>query len=156
MDTEIQVSDEGSYRTATCKKQRDMENGKQVAFTLRGVDLGLDDENDPITSCVVEHADVELASVKESLAIKGDTLIAKKALDEAIAKHGRRMADTENYPASRDVVEIDIWRSEFLKMRVDSGAQEASVVRDFIRQSKKLQEDGIVHGYSQMVWFVNN
>ena len=65
-----------------------------------------------------------------------------------------RKAGTENYPASRDVVEIDIWRSEFLKMRIDSGAQEASVVRDFTRQSKKLQVDGIVHSYSGMVWFV--
>ena len=64
------------------------------------------------------------------------------------------MADAENYPANRDVVEIDIWRAEFLKMRIDSDAQEASVVRDFIRQSKKLQESGVVHGYSQMVWFV--
>jgi hypothetical protein len=156
VDTEIQVSDEGIYRTATCKKQRNMENGKQVAFTLRGVDLGLDDENDPITSCVVELADVDLTSLKKSRAIKGNTLIAKQALDEAIAKHGRRMADAEKYPASRDVVEIDIWRSEFLKMRIDSGAQEASVVRDFTRQSKKLQEDGIVHSYSGMVWFVHD
>ena len=133
-----------------------MENGKQVAFTLRGVDLGLDDENDTITSCVVEHSDVDLASLEKSRPLKGNTLIAKQALHEAIAKHGRRMADTENYPACRDVVEIDIWRSEFLKMRIDSGAQEASVVRDFTRQSKKLQEDGIVHCYSQMVWFVHD
>ena len=83
-------------------------------------------------------------------------LVAKQALDAAIAKHQRKMADTENYPASRRVVSVDIWRSEFLKMRIDSGAQEASVVRDFTRQSKKLQEDGIVHGYSQMVWFVHD
>ena len=83
-------------------------------------------------------------------------LVAKQALDAAIAKHGRKMADTENYPASRRVVSVDIWRSEFLKMRIDSVAQEASVVRDFARQSKKLQEDGIVHGYSQMVWFVHD
>jgi hypothetical protein len=66
------------------------------------------------------------------------------------------MADAENYPASRDVVQIDMWRSEFLKMKVDSGAQEASVVKDFTRQSKKLQEQGIVHGYSQMVWLVHD
>lgn len=83
-------------------------------------------------------------------------LVAKQALDAAIAKHGRKMAHTENYPASRRVVSVDIWRSEFLKMRIDSGAQEASVVRDFARQSKKLKEDGIVHGYSQMVWFVHD
>lgn len=94
-------------------------------------------------------------SIKTS-PLKGNTLIAKQALDEAIAKHGRRMADAENYPASRDVVQIDMWRSEFLKMRVDSGAQEASVVKDFTRQSKKLQEQGIVHGYSQMVWLVHD
>ena len=156
VDTEIEVKDEGSFRTATCKKQRDMENGKQVAFTMRGVDLGLDDENDPITSCVVELANVDLASLKKSKPLKGNTLIAKQALDEAIAKHGRRMADTENYPASRDVVEIDIWRSEFLKMRIDSNVREASVKKDFIRQSKKLQASGIVHGYSQMVWFVHD
>ena len=156
VDTEIQVSDEGSFRTATCKKQRDMENGKQVAFTLRGVDLGLDDENDPITSCVVKHADVDLASLKKARAINGNTLIAKQALDEAIAKHGRKMADTENYPASRRVVSVDIWRSEFLKMRIDSGALETSVGRDFIRQSKKLQLSGVVHSYSGMVWFVHD
>jgi len=83
-------------------------------------------------------------------------LVAKQALDAAIAKHGRKMADTENYPASRDVVKIDIWRSEFLKMRVDSGAQEASVMKDFTRQIKKLQESGIVHSYSGMVWFVHD
>ena len=156
VDTEIEVKDEGSFRMATCKKQRDMENGKQVAFTLRGVDLGLDDENDPITSCVVEHADVDFSSLKKSRAIKGNTLIAKQALHEAIAKYGRRMADTENYPASRDVVKIDIWHSEFLKMRVDSGAQKASVERDFMRQSKKLQESSVVHSYSGMVWFVHD
>ena len=156
VDTEIKVKQEGDVRTATCEKQRDMENGKQVAFTLRGVDLGLDDENDPITSCVVKHADVDLSSFTKSQPLKGNTLIAKQALHEAIAKHGRRMADAENYPASRDVVAIDIWRSEFLKMRIDSTAQEASVRKDFTRQSKKLQESGIVHGYSQMVWFVHD
>ena len=108
-----------------------------------------------ITSCVVEQADIDLASLNKSSALKGNTLIAKQALDEAIAKHGRRMADTENYPASRNVVEIDLWRSEFLKMRIDSGAQEASVAKDFTRQSKQLQESGVVHGYSGMVWFVH-
>lgn len=38
----------------------------------------------------------------------------------------------------------------------NSGALKTSVGRDFIRQSKKLQESGVVHGYSQMVWFVHD
>ena len=156
VDTEIEVKDEDSFRTATCTKQRDMENGKQVAFTLRGVDLGLDDENEPITSCVVEHADVDLTSLKKSRAIKGNTLIAKQALDEAIAKHGRKMADTENYPASRRVVSVDVWRAEFFKMRIESGVKEASIKKDFSRQAETLEESNIVHSYSGMVWFVHD
>ena len=156
VDTEIQVSDEGSYRTATCKKQRDMENGKQVAFTLRGVYLGLDDENDPITSCVVEHANVDLASLKKSRAIKGNTLIAKQALDEAIAKHGRKMADTENYPASRRVVSVDVWSAEFFKMRIESGVKEASIKKDFSRQAGTLEKSNLVRCYSGMIWFVHD
>ena len=156
MDTEIEVKDEGSFRTATCKKQRDMENGKQVAFTLRGVDLGLDDENDPITSCLVEHADVDLSSLKKSQPLKGNMRVAKQALDAAIAKHGRKMADTENYPASRSVVSVDIWRAEFLKMRVDSGVKEPSIKKDFGRQVEALEANNLVGCYSGMVWFVHD
>jgi len=156
VDTEIEVKDEGGFRRAACKKQRDMENGKQVAFTLRGVDLGLDDENDPITSCVVEHADVDLASLKKSKPLKGNMRVAKQALDAAIAKHGRKMADTENYPASRRVVSVDIWRAEFFKMRVDSGVKEASIKKDFGRQVEALEESNLVGCYSGMVWFVHD
>lgn len=156
VDTEIEVKDEGSFRTATCKKQRDMENGKQVAFTLRGVDLGLDDENDPITSCVVEHANVDLASLKKSKPLKGNMLVAKQALDAAIAKHGRKMADTENYPASRRVVSVDVWRAEFFKMRIESGLKEPSIKKDFGRQVEALEANNLVGCYSDMVWFVHN
>ena len=156
VDTEIEVKDEGSFRTATCKKQRDMENGKQVAFTLRGVDLGLDDENDPITSCVVEHADVDLATLKKARVLKGNTLIAKQALDEAIAKHGRKMADTENYPASRRVVSVDVWRNEFFKMRIESGVKKASIKKDFGRQAEALEASDLIRCYSGIVWFVHD
>ena len=156
VDTEIKVKQERNVRTATCEKQRDMENGKKVAFTLRGVDLGLDDENDPITSGVVEHADVDLSSMTKSQPLKGNTLIAKQALGEAIAKHGRKMADTENYSASRRVVSVDVWRAEFLKMRIDSGVKEASIKKDFGRQAEALEASYLVRCYSDMVWFVHD
>jgi hypothetical protein len=59
VNTEIQVDDQVSFRMANCNERRDMKNGKQVASTLRSVDLGLDDENDPITSFGVQHAVVD-------------------------------------------------------------------------------------------------
>jgi hypothetical protein len=115
----------------------------------------LDDENDPITSCIVEHVDVDLSALKKPQTLTGNILIAKQALDEAIAKGGRKMADTENYPASRDVTEISMWRSEFLKMRIDSGTQKASVLKDFKHQSAAPQKMGVVHSYKDKVWFAH-
>ena len=46
VDTEIKVKQEGNVRGHLREAAR-YGNGKQVAFTLHGVDLGLDDENDP-------------------------------------------------------------------------------------------------------------
>jgi hypothetical protein len=120
------------------------------------VELGLDDEDDPITSCVVEHLDIDVASIKSSRKLNGNQKIAMQALHDALAKHGRKMADTENYPASRRVVEKSQWRTAFLKIRIDSDVKETSVKRDFERQSQKLQEDGFIHSYEDKVWIVHD
>ena len=155
VDTEIEVKVDGMIRLATCKKQRDLENGKKVAFTLRVVDLGVDDENDPITSCVVEQSNAEFALASTSRKVSPNERIAVQALDDAIASQGRKMADHENYPANRKVVSRDNWRNSFMKMRIDSGVQTASVKKDFDRQSAKLQENGVIHAYNDMVWFIH-
>ena len=156
VDTEIEIKVDGQIRTARCRKQRDLENGKAIAFTLQRVELGLDDEGDPITSCVVEHLDIDLASITSSRKLTRNQEIAMQALHEAIAKYGRKMADMENYPASRRVVEKSQWRTAFLKIRIDSDVKEMSVKKDFERQSKKLQDDGFIHSYEEKVWIVHD
>jgi hypothetical protein len=156
VDTEIEIKVDGQIRTARCRKQRDLENGKALAFSLQRVELGLDDEDDPITSCVVEHLDIDVASIKSSRKLNGNQKIAMQALHEALAKHGRKMADTENYPASRRVVEKSQWRTAFLKIRIDSDVKEASVKKDFERQSQKLQEDGFINCFEDKVWIVHD
>jgi hypothetical protein len=39
-------------------------------------------------------------------------------------------------------------------MRIDSGAKEESVKKDFTRQSARLQKGGIVHCYNAEVWII--
>jgi hypothetical protein len=53
------------------------------------------------------------------------------------------------------VLSRDNWRNSFMKMRIDSGVQTASVKKDFDRQSAKLQENGVIHAYNDMVWFIH-
>lgn len=56
-DTEIEVLRDGDHRSIRVSKQKDGEEGREMPFKLLPVALGLDDDGDDITSCVVEHAE---------------------------------------------------------------------------------------------------
>jgi hypothetical protein len=66
LDTEIEVvkKNEG-LRIATVIKQRDFPDGLQLPFRLRSVELGRDQDDDPVTTCVVEATD-ELPAAADS------------------------------------------------------------------------------------------
>lgn len=55
MDSELVISEEQDARVITVKKARDGVSGERFAFKLRTVELGVDDDGDPVTSCVVDH-----------------------------------------------------------------------------------------------------
>src|SRR5690606_37406831 len=53
-DTEIEISvDETEIRLAKVTKQRDLPGGEEFAFKLDAVALGVDDDGDTVTTCVV-------------------------------------------------------------------------------------------------------
>ena len=79
----------------------------------------------------MEHLDIDIALLKKLQKLTRNQEIAMQALHDAVAKHGRKMADTENYPASRHVVEKSQWRTAFLKIRIDSDVKETSVKKGF-------------------------
>lgn len=54
VDTVILV-EAGEPKVATVVKQKDGEDGARFAFSLKPVELGLDDDGEPVTSCVLEH-----------------------------------------------------------------------------------------------------
>jgi hypothetical protein len=57
-DAEIEVVREGDQRMLQLTKNKDGEDGQQWGFKLEVVQLGIDDDLDPITSCVVVEAEV--------------------------------------------------------------------------------------------------
>ncbi len=75
VDFEYQVIKEGDVHALVCTKMKDGMDYESYGFLLREVDLGLDDELDQITSCVIEHTErkpldktVKSRSVKASQA----------------------------------------------------------------------------------------
>jgi putative DNA primase/helicase len=67
-DAEIEIVRNGDYRTATITKMKDGTDGVSYAFKLKVVDLGMDTDGEPESSCIVEH--VETAPQSEQSARK--------------------------------------------------------------------------------------
>lgn len=70
-DTELEIKSEKQgnryLRELIVKKQRDGETGTKIKFGLNVIELGVDDENDPITSCnVVLEGDHEFEAIMPS------------------------------------------------------------------------------------------
>jgi hypothetical protein len=65
VDTELELKRDGEVRVLTLSKSREGEDGIQFAFRLEQVELGIDDDFDPISSCVAVSADVSDAKSKQ-------------------------------------------------------------------------------------------
>jgi hypothetical protein len=65
-DTEIELEVNGTLRTATATKQRDLEPAKPFAFKLQIHELGTDPDDDPVTTCTIQEVDdAELQDAKQ-------------------------------------------------------------------------------------------
>lgn len=56
-DLEVEVVQTREYRAATVTKQKDGADGTEYAFKLAEVAIGMDEDDELITSCVVEHCE---------------------------------------------------------------------------------------------------
>lgn len=78
IDTEIEVAD----RSITATKQRDLETGDPLGFRLHPVLLGLDEDGDEITSCVVMPQRSPTAADPRAARLKGNVRRAWEVLCE--------------------------------------------------------------------------
>jgi len=76
-DTEIELTvDDGSrLRFAKATKQRDMESGHEFAFELNAVELGIDEDGDPVTSCHIIPVDEERTTEAKTKLTKNEKLV---------------------------------------------------------------------------------
>lgn len=101
VDAEIEITRLADARTARVSKQKDGDDGAAFAFRLLSIELGADDEGEPITSCVVEHQGEPPPVTREPggvvqrtvyrcaldlLATGDDTVKTKAVIDAAVGK----------------------------------------------------------------------
>ena len=64
VDAELEVTRSDRDHVATLTKLKDGEDGAEFSFRLMSVPLGFDEDNEPITSCVVSHGDIPARMIK--------------------------------------------------------------------------------------------
>ncbi len=147
---EIERLKDASVSVAKIVKQKDGPEGEEFPFTLRQVEIGTDDEGDPITSCLVIPSEVAGGpTLKEP---KGQAGIALKALRQAIDQHGEPALTNHHIPRTK-VVRTDLWARYCQQLGLtEKTAQADSFERAFRRSRQELQTreslefGGISHG----------
>jgi hypothetical protein len=113
VDTEIEVKkdEKKGVTVATVTKQRDAPGGQQIGFKLNQVELGKDEDGDPVTSCVVEAVDYvpepKPARNQKAQELSGYAKAALEILNAEIAEKG------EWRPAFNDemrMMAMPVWR----------------------------------------------
>ena len=153
LDTEIELKVDGLARIAKVTKQRDMESGKKIAFTLDVVELALDIDKDRVTSCVINQTDIPEISTKKKK-LSGNNEVAHQALHDAITNHGHNIKNSKHYPASRKVVNDNYWLDEFRLRREDDAAKPEAIRKSYTRARDWLQDHDYIREYNNKIWFV--
>jgi hypothetical protein len=136
VDTEIAIERGDADHTVVMRvtKQRDLECGGPFSFRLRQVRLGTNRRGKPITSCVVETAEMPRPKLSE----KSSTclLILNEMLPEDVSE-----ADE----ASHLGVKIEAWRDAVMRRLEEGGVASASTRRnDFKRAKEALLSGGYI------------
>lgn len=142
--------DHGKYRLI-CDGTNDGEEGDILVFTMKSVQLGVDEDGEPTTAPVVVKAE-ETKLKMASEAQKGKNARALELLVELIASDG---VDPESpgYPDGAMVVSVESWRQAVYADAGENMAPEAKKKR-FARAKKDLLAEGLIGENPTWVWVI--
>ncbi len=139
--------------TVKLEWMKDGPEGDELSFRLEQIEVGIDEDDETITSCVV--VDAEAHQTEKPL--KGQTKHAFDALNEMVLKRQDLLGDDARPDKSgmSGRVPMESWREEF-KRRVSDGADKNpdTFDRAFRRVRDKLHDLGLVGFYDNQAWLI--
>lgn len=147
VDTEIQLTRTGLVIMAKARKQRDMPTGSVFAYILRDVEIGLDEDGEPVTSAVVERTE----PVKQQPKLSAQQRIGMQALDDALTIKGEKKHGPL-FPQSRRCVSLETWREYCDRHSLSSGESASAQRKAFHTVKKALHEKELIRIVDGWVW----
>lgn len=154
VDVEMSVNNENGHVTIETKKARDGSLDPTKTFKLEPVEIGRDEDGDPVTSCVVTGTDKTDMSGKRPR-LSAANQIAHRVLWDEIACHGAVPPPNEHIPPNTPAITIDAWKERLRATYVGDGGKTAEAARQAIkRASETLLLGGYIGIHTPWVWGV--
>jgi hypothetical protein len=137
--------------TVTVEHMKDGDVSAPMGSRLERVDLGTDDDGDPITSCVIVPVEEGIAARKPKL-----PPAAKLALDQLqqlIAEAGETAPASNHVPPNTKVCSAELWREHFYKASL---GKRDTKKKAFGRAVTRLQELHLIGGWNDKAWLAGH
>jgi AAA domain len=136
----------------TLEWMKDGPEGDEIASRLDTVQVGTDDNELPIASCIIEPAQHIQGKTKPAKKLSSHDAITLDALKKAIGAHGER-APTHHYvPSAATVISVDLWRRFYLAGTSTDGQNEDTRRKAWRRSRDRLIAEQFVCMHDEMVW----
>jgi AAA domain len=137
---------------------KDGEAGAVVASRLKGVTVGIDEDGEAITSCVVEPAEFNAGSRPPKVpTLSNIEQIALKALQYAIGEAGVPSPGSDHMPqgSHATVVTVEQWRTYARQRGLSDSEDKKTQAQAFRRAKEGLLAKQRVACWAKWVWPIN-
>lgn len=156
IDCQLAVTRERGADTFTVEVefQRDGVEGAKLVSNVESVQVGVDADDDPITSLIVLECEQPPASAKASGKANASPAqeIAMRALRHAIENEGYSSPASDHIPESSRVVTVDVWRQYAYDSGISSSKKPRARQVAFQRAHTALNAAGKVGAWDDLVW----
>jgi hypothetical protein len=154
-DVVIQISGDGSIKTAKIIKINDGEEKVITQFKMEVSKIGSDEDGDAITTAIVSKDDCGFstgAQLKAPPKLNETERRAMELLYKAIAEDGKPGPSSNTFPQRIQVVPIDTWRNYCKRGGISSGEDESAFRKAFQRVSISLANKHKIGMLDDLVW----
>jgi hypothetical protein len=150
-DTQIKIRrDTTDNIIAEVEFAKDGPTGQTVVSRLDVVDLGMDEDGQPITSCVVVPADgVEIARSRK---VTGAAGVAFNLLRKAIDEGGEVAPPSPHLPQNTRTIAVSVWRKYCEAGTISKSDAPDAKRKAFVRSCETLQARGLIGIWADKAW----
>lgn len=152
-DAQIAISREEAGGNIITKLEwaKDGPEGDEMYSKLETMDVGIDEDGETITSCVIVPVEKE-PSEKRKFKVGGQAKIALDLLGKAITDAGEIPPASNHIPGQIKVVPLTLWKGYCMEGFAGDRDNRDTTKRAVNRNIKKLQELGLIGVWGNYVW----